>query len=1480
MDGTQDSALSFDLIIATAGFGLALCFTIPTAKTLYLTLFKSNNTTYPSDFYKDDDGEAEDHRHSSLYPARRRCALAAAVIVGLNADLFTLALIIRGTMKTNATVLSLLFELGMRILALVQMVDIIIDKCTVTTFQKALATAATSNTLAIVIWTNHSDALFNPRLIEFASILSSFLAAFFSAFFCSSMPRRPDVYYRGKLVERQYTVSLLQRLTFSWISPLFKLTKAQHGLHLTDLPILDHSNRAENLASLYNRDHHSQALLHFLLRESTWPFVNQNLLTILQSICIVVPQIALFFLLKSLEAPNSEGTYSTGRCVLLLGISMLVQSFLSTWAQWISFSRLKIPIQVQLSSLIFQKSLHRKDVKSVNDDRESVGSPSKDESRVPSDGHNNKAEDGIMNLVGVDAKRVSDFAAYNNLLIGSVCRLLFSFGFLILMLGWLPVFAGLVIQATTTPINVYTSKKYALVQATLMSARDRKMKIIAETLSNLRQIKFSAMEALWEERINESRLVELSVLRRVFTINTILICTWLMGPILLSAISIGVYVLLGRSLTPSIAFTTISVFSGVESSLTVLPEIITAMLDALISLTRVQDYLNSSDNFQTTIPGDHIKFRDAKISWPTDNSCSRNAYTLDVDKVDFPTGELSIISGPTSSGKSLLLAAIIGEGEVLSGTCTWLKMDFACTQGICGKQEPWIENATIRDNIVFGLPFFESRYNQTIEACALVKDIEMSRDRDLTEIGHNGVNLSGGQKWRLSLARALYSRAGILVLDDIFSAVDANVGRHILEHAINGPLADGRTRILATHHVDLCIAMARYHVKLEQGAVQQAYEIQSIQHGSVALKGLDAEQPHMLSICGPVTGSEPGLHSQLKSRAFVQEELKRFGAVKLAVYWNYVSAAKGCLAWTLIISLFGLFEILLVSRRWWVVQWTSEVLEVSGDSDRGVQTVAANNILFYLGVYVLLSLILCIVGTLRYRFLYFASLRASQELYQRMIYSIIRAPKRWVDTVPLGRILNRFSTDFVIVDSQLCNDLAYALYSLLIVVGISASAAIISPLVIPFTLILLALCLYYASRYLNVARDMRRLEAISRSHIFETCSSIASGIGTIRAFQREKAYIDKAFEKIDANARTIWYTWCFNAWFSLRLGVLGTLFSIATAWLIVSLRVEPALAGFALSFTLQYTESVVQMLKRYTDAELGMNAMERITEYSEMEVEDDSGDVVPASWPSTGSMEIKNLAASYAPDLPPVLKGITCSINGGERIGIVGRTGAGKSSLAQAIFRFLEAQEGSIHIDGIDISTVKLYDLRRRLAIIPQDPVLFNGTIRSNLDPFDEYGDLELQTALELICLGPPEQTKEMTQAAKMSHQTQTLTLDSSVSASGANLSQGQRQLLSLARAILIRPKLLILDEATSAVDKATDNLIQQSIRANFAHSTILVIAHRLSTVIDFDKIMVIRDGACVEFGRPEELMGIRDGEFKRIVECSAGRSAIVDGFQ
>jgi ABC-type multidrug transport system fused ATPase/permease subunit len=389
-------------------------------------------------------------------------------------------------------------------------------------------------------------------------------------------------------------------------------------------------------------------------------------------------------------------------------------------------------------------------------------------------------------------------------------------------------------------------------------------------------------------------------------------------------------------------------------------------------------------------------------------------------------------------------------------------------------------------------------------------------------------------------------------------------------------------------------------------------------------------------------------------------------------------------------------------------------------------------------------------------------------------------------------------------------------------------------------------------------------------------------------------------KRIDTHCRAYWHLWLFNRWMGFRLNMVGAAFAAVVAALIVSVRgIDASLAGFALSFALGLSEAVIWMLRQYSNVELDSNATERIIEYSNIALENQSGESPPAAWPTRGELEVNDLVVGYAPDLPPVLKGLSFSVSSNQRVGVVGRTGAGKSSLTLALFRFLEARSGTIHIDGVDISKISLHDLRSRLAIIPQDPVLFSGTVRSNLDPFNQHTDAELRDALARVHLissthpsaGPsgiqtPTHTTTNSSDATTLVVPLTLTaplggnanknlfrsLSSKISEGGLNLSQGERQLLCLARAIVSRPKIMVLDEATSAVDMETDALIQRSIREEFSDATLIVIAHRLSTIADFDRILVMGEGRGVEFGTPAELYAKDEGVFRGLVDESGER--------
>lgn len=532
-----------------------------------------------------------------------------------------------------------------------------------------------------------------------------------------------------------------------------------------------------------------------------------------------------------------------------------------------------------------------------------------------------------------------------------------------------------------------------------------------------------------------------------------------------------------------------------------------------------------------------------------------------------------------------------------------------------------------------------------------------------------------------------------------------------------------------------------------------------------------------------------------------------------------------------------------------------------------------------------------------------AGIEASRNLFDDLTYAVLRAPLRWLDTVPLGRVLNRFTTDIYSVDVRLGYDIGMLVENGLELSGILIAGMAVSPIAIIFAIVILLICVQMSMTYLAGAREMKRLESTTRSPIFDHLGSCLTGIATIRAFNKVDTYVQTMFMKISIHARTEWNLWLFNMWLDYRMNIVGVIFSTMTAAVVVYFRNIPAsLAGFGLSFALKYNGAIVMVLRQYANFELDMNATERVIEYANIEIEDQDGMDAPAYWPTEGRVEVDNLVVGYSPDLPPVLNGLSFTMEKNQRIGVVGRSGAGKSSLTLALFRFLEARQGHISIDGLDISKIKLHDLRSRLAIIPQDPVLFSGTVRTNLDPFNAHSDSELYEALERVSLvslddadtlvsdasmeSPISRAATPTSAAETVSSSRALrvknsglfsSLSSTITEGGLNLSQGQRQLLCLARAIVSRPKIMVLDEATSAVDKETDALIQRSIRSEFGRnaSTLLVIAHRLSTIADFDRILVIDAGKAVEFGSPKDLMAIEGGVFNSLVNDSGEKQIL-----
>lgn len=791
-------------------------------------------------------------------------------------------------------------------------------------------------------------------------------------FVCIRLPRRPDVFRNGKPVDQQYTTSFFNRVTFAWADPLLNFAARNKGLDIDDLPEVDRATRSKYLRHKFEKQiQTSQRVWRTIVMAHLPALILQSILVTLSCFLNFAPQVALLGILKALEA-RSRGSWDPAEAwiwVIGLGISMLLEATIGGWVFWIVYSKLAVPVQEQLSAVIFAKAMRRKDVRSTrrslrNEDEtgpqdtpssESEPATTKASANDDADGDEDKnlqkTRQSTLNLVAIDAKRVSDFAAFNYIVYATVLKLSIAFIFIARLIGWKSLVAGVVVSALVTPANIYLSKQYSVAQTEQMKFRDQKMAVVTEALQGIRQIKFSALEKQWEDKIKAVRKMELTKQWHVFLYDVGLFCVWILNPLMLSAVSLAVYAWLSGGLTPSIAFTTMAVFMSIEVTLSILPELIADFLEAVVSATRIEKFLNAPEKVPTTVPADSISFESATVAWPADDEeNSEDKFALRDLNLHFPSKALSVISGKTGSGKSLLLASILGECDVLGGTVKvpeapllHERFDDTATRGnwiidsaiAFVAQVPWIENATIKDNILFGLPYDRDRYQKVLFACSLEKDLDVLPDGELTDIGANGINLSGGQRWRISFARALYSRAGILVMDDLFSALDAHTGRHLYEHAITGELCQGRTRILVTHHVSLSLPRTDYLVVLEDGGAKLAGSVEDLkphisdildrQHETEeATEEVVAEDDELPKGDGGMSN-----RSQRKSSAangnnedvkreqpkkFTEEEKRETGAINLAVYKEYVKKSGGPIFMVFIFLSYSIFAGLVLGR--------------------------------------------------------------------------------------------------------------------------------------------------------------------------------------------------------------------------------------------------------------------------------------------------------------------------------------------------------------------------------------------------------------------------------------------------------------------------------------------------------------------------------------------------------------------------------------
>ncbi|KAF2181672.1 multidrug resistance-associated protein 1 [Zopfia rhizophila CBS 207.26] len=1140
--------------------------------------------------------------------------------------------------------------------------------------------------------------------------------------------------------------------------------------------------------------------------------------------------------------------------------------------------------------------------------------------RLSNEGRAAKSTGDIVNYMAVDTQRLQDLAQYGQQLWSAPFQIVLCMLSLYQLLGF-SMFAGVGAMIIMIPVNGWIARLMKSLQKKQMKNKDARTRLMTEILNNMKSIKLYAWTTAFINRLNYIRNdQELKTLRKIGATQAFSTFTWSTTPFLVSCSTFGVFVLTqNRPLTTDIVFPALTLFNLLTFPLAILPMVITSIVEASVAVGRITSYL-LAEELQTDavlrqgpvdeMGDESVRIRDATFTW------NKNEERRALQDINFSAhkGELACIVGRVGAGKSSLLQAVLGDLWKIKGAVV-LRGAIAYVP-----QSAWVMNASVRENIVFGHRWDPQFYDKTVKACALRDDFASLPDGDQTEVGERGISLSGGQKARLNLARAVYARADVYLLDDCLSAVDQHVGRHLIDNVL-GPrgLLAGKTRILATNSIPVLmeadmIALLRDGRILEKGTYGQLMamkgEIANLIKASQnedqseddsrasesvasdedttvygtspnsddAREQVEAEaaQENVPQLAPLRTGngaarknstntlrrastaSFRGPRGKLldeEGAALKSKQTKEFseqGKVKWAVYGEYAKTSNLVAVAIYVILLVGA-QTAQIGGSVWLKQWSEANQRYGGNPHVGR----------YIGVYFAFgvgSAALVVVQTLILWI--FCSIEASRKLHERMAFAIFRSPMSFFETTPAGRILNRFSSDIYRVDEVLARTFnmlfvnsARAGFTLVV---ISASTPLFITLIIPLG----ALYLYIQRYYLRTSRELKRLDSISRSPIYAHFQESLSGISTIRAYSQQKRFELENEWRVDANLRAYFPSINANRWLAVRLEFIGSIIILASAsFAILSVASHSGLSagtvGLAMSYALQITQSLNWIVRQTVEVETNIVSVERVLEYAALPSEAPeiiSKNRPPISWPSQGGVSFNNYSTRYRPGLDLVLKNINLQIKAHEKIGVVGRTGAGKSSLTMALFRIIEPTEGCVSIDGLNTSTIGLLDLRRRLAIIPQDAALFEGTVRDNLDPGHVHDDTELWGVLEHARLKD--------HVASMPGK-----LDARIYEGGSNLSSGQRQLVSLARALLAPSNILVLDEATAAVDVETDAMLQSTLRSSmFRNRTIITIAHRINTILDSDRIVVLDHGTVAEFDTPAELVR-RRGFFYELVK-------------
>lgn len=1040
----------------------------------------------------------------------------------------------------------------------------------------------------------------------------------------------------------------------------------------------------------------------------------------------------------------------------------------------------------------------------------------------------------IVNHMTSDTDALADFPIILGDLTWAVVMIIGATAMLFYYIGW-SALPAMIILTCLIPLTHFVAKRFVRYEEKMMHEKDARITLMSQVLNSIRVIKYFSWEKAMTKEVQALRSAELKSRKTLARAEVLSGITYLAVSTIVLFIALLTHAYRGQPLDAATVFTCISLFGLLEEPFGQLSRLFSRFSQGLVSSKRIMDFLaleQVEDVLKSTTAQSDSAIELKNVSLSYAETPVIQGLNLSLKK-----GQSLAVVGPVGAGKSTLLYGLLSECRLVCG-------EIAIHEELHKKayvpQEAYIINSSLLENVSFGVESFsKEKLRRAIHQACLDKDLKELPSGLRTEIGEKGVNLSGGQKQRVSLARAALSQPQLVLLDDPLSAVDVETEKLICDRLLFGEWAN-TTRVVVTHRLE---SLSRFDqvLFLKDGEVKGLGSLEELLSQSEEFQKFYSQhektQEGHATVQGPV--EETSAEENKNESRITDDEEREKGAVKASVYRSYILSLGGDgkkRNWILFLLAFlaiaGASMPLL--QKGWIANF---------DKYQPVFDLTPVNAVL---IYGFLGFCVLLLNMTNQMFWLERGIIAGRNFHDRMLESILRAPVRFFDSTPVGRVLQRFSRDLESVDIYLQWSFESFIHCVLHVLV----SIVLIVTVMPVMLVVILPTLWVYNRlqqdYRRPAREAKRLDSIARSPRYAHFKETLMGLVVIRAFEKEQWFLGDFFKKLQHSQRMFYGHYMLNRWFSAQVPVVAGVISVSTL-IGITYGVKlgwfgAGVAGLVTTYAITFWGTLNWGIRIFADIESRMTSVERLKFYSSIQSEKLQGGIQPEkSWPQAGALTVENLQVQYAPHLPMVLKGLNFQIQPGEKIGVIGRTGSGKSTLFQVLYRFIEPSHGKILMDGVSIADVDMERLRRSLAIVPQDPSLFMGTLRSNLDRYQEFTDEEVWQSLEKAGM------KEFVQE-------QALQLATPVAENGGNLSQGQRQLLCLARALLMDAKVVLMDEATASVDVQTDAQIQKVIRENMKGVTMLIIAHRLGTVSDCDQIIELGEGLVKSIYRPHEL--------------------------